>query len=411
MKSVSLLLAAVAYLIYLKYKLRKAPPGSLGWFFLTELYQYTRNPLRFCQRRCLQYGKNFTTYTEGPLIKICNVRDRETFLYSDKQGLTEIAHYQFTQSSFSQAVFLKPGNEHQRFRKEFLNYFSTSPSKYANQTIQIIKRRLKEFENRWVSSAELSKISFEIALTNMWGVECTAMEDDLYHHLLELVSLVTHPLLMRFVYNNRLRIVKQKIGEWFHQRVGKQHPFIGKLDKSFEGEAIVDTLVIVLFASFETTYSSMCNLVYCYSMYGQSTGLDTIEQCRAFVQETARLYTTITTFKKRATCDIPLSDGYVVPKGCKIQVQQHVLHRDPDIWPDAETFLPGRFLEPLTKDQQIAYTPFGHGEYSCLGRRNAEVMLELFVQFLSTYQVSVRDVKHVQYPIQRMNSEFYIQPQ
>ena len=61
--------------------------------------------------------------------------------------------------------------------------------------------------------------------------------------------------------------------------------------------------------------------------------------------------------------------GYQIPKGSLILASQYVMHRDPRYWPDAEKFLPERWLSQSVKEatQQFTYFPFGGGVRRCIG--------------------------------------------
>lgn len=69
-------------------------------------------------------------------------------------------------------------------------------------------------------------------------------------------------------------------------------------------------------------------------------------------------------------------DGYFLPKGCWVHPMEWSLSRDPEVYPDPETFNPGRWLdakyptfkEPLTKFPTIhGHHQFGFGRRVCQG--------------------------------------------
>ncbi|XP_047111944.1 cytochrome P450 4V2-like [Schistocerca piceifrons] len=75
--------------------------------------------------------------------------------------------------------------------------------------------------------------------------------------------------------------------------------------------------------------------------------------------------------------DTPLAGGrYVAPRGAYVLVALHLLHRQPDVFPDPEKFDPSRFLENGGPARSpYAYLPFGAGAPKCVGARFA--MLEV----------------------------------
>ncbi|CAK7222504.1 hypothetical protein SEUCBS140593_004921 [Sporothrix eucalyptigena] len=71
--------------------------------------------------------------------------------------------------------------------------------------------------------------------------------------------------------------------------------------------------------------------------------------------------------------------GYFVPAGYVVETQAYTAHRDPNIWRDPLSFDESRFLDPatLTKEQKLAFSPFGAGTRICLGIHLARIELRL----------------------------------
>src|SRR5713226_6910865 len=73
-------------------------------------------------------------------------------------------------------------------------------------------------------------------------------------------------------------------------------------------------------------------------------------------------------------------DGVMLPVGTLVILSQWVIHRLPDIWPDAEVFKPERW-DPAN-GQQIppgAYFPFGGGPRTCIGMPLAQLEARLIL--------------------------------
>lgn len=66
-----------------------------------------------------------------------------------------------------------------------------------------------------------------------------------------------------------------------------------------------------------------------------------------------------------------------VPKGSVVSISGHLTHRDPSIYPDADEWIPERWVrEPdlakrLNSGDQLAYIPFGAGAHRCPGEKMA----------------------------------------
>lgn len=57
-----------------------------------------------------------------------------------------------------------------------------------------------------------------------------------------------------------------------------------------------------------------------------------------------------------------------IPKDMKVWIPAYAIQRDPDIYPDPDTFDPERFDEESIKSRHPSfYLPFGDGPRNCIG--------------------------------------------
>lgn len=113
---------------------------------------------------------------------------------------------------------------------------------------------------------------------------------------------------------------------------------------------------------------------------------------RACVKETLRYYpVTGGGFPHKLTQD-DVYDGYFLKAGTVVHPVQWAIHRDPELYPDPDTFNPSRWLdpsfptyrEPLTVYPNLQnYTAFGHGRRICQGISIAENSANLQVALLA----------------------------
>lgn len=63
-------------------------------------------------------------------------------------------------------------------------------------------------------------------------------------------------------------------------------------------------------------------------------------------------------------------DGVVYPKNHNILIGIHILHHNPNIFPEPEKFIPERFLENVSHEKKNAfgYVPFAGGYRNCIGK-------------------------------------------
>ncbi|MBO0768268.1 MAG: cytochrome P450 [Solirubrobacterales bacterium] len=84
----------------------------------------------------------------------------------------------------------------------------------------------------------------------------------------------------------------------------------------------------------------------------------------ATIQETLRIRPPVPFTPRYVAKDVEL-DGLSVKAGTLIAVDIERMHQRPDIYPEPERFLPGRFLE--NRPGTYTWLPFGSGHHRCIG--------------------------------------------
>ncbi|XP_077563593.1 cytochrome P450 3A24-like [Haemaphysalis longicornis] len=185
-----------------------------------------------------------------------------------------------------------------------------------------------------------------------------------------------------------------------------------------EDEAMAQCIVFFL-AGLDTTSTTLTFATYllamhpevqerlrrevedCISTHGPDPNLDVISKLKylhCVVSETLRLYPPSTRIERVASEDYVVRDTNVkVPKGCVVIVPVYSMHRDPELFPDPDTFNPERFSdENVESIKPYSYLPFGAGPRNCIGMRLALQALKLCllhcihnVQFVRTESTQV----------------------
>ncbi|KAG1868676.1 cytochrome P450 [Suillus subluteus] len=90
----------------------------------------------------------------------------------------------------------------------------------------------------------------------------------------------------------------------------------------------------------------------------------------AILREVLRWYPIIPLGGPHATSEDDVYDGYFIPKGAIVMVNQWALSRDEEMFPDASRFDPSRHLtvDGKLKDPFVNHFAFGHGRRICPGR-------------------------------------------
>ncbi len=99
----------------------------------------------------------------------------------------------------------------------------------------------------------------------------------------------------------------------------------------------------------------------------------------ATIQETLRLRPVIVLVIRKLTEPVELG-GYEIPAGACVNPCIHLIHRDPEIYPEPDSFLPERFLD--TPPGTYTWIPFGGGVRRCLGAAFAQFEMQVVLREL-----------------------------
>jgi cytochrome P450 len=147
-----------------------------------------------------------------------------------------------------------------------------------------------------------------------------------------------------------------------------------------------DELVTLLVAGHETTATSLSWAVERLVRHPEKlerlraeVGDGREEYLTATIQETLRLRPVISIVLRRLTEPVEIG-GYELPAGVSVAPSIYLVHRNPEIYPEPERFLPERFLErpPGT----YTWIPFGGGVRRCLGASFAQFEMAVVLKEL-----------------------------
>ncbi|XP_027444841.1 sterol 26-hydroxylase, mitochondrial isoform X2 [Zalophus californianus] len=114
---------------------------------------------------------------------------------------------------------------------------------------------------------------------------------------------------------------------------------------------------------------------------------------KAVLKETLRLYPVVPMNSRVVTEKEIEVNGFLFPKNTQFVFCHYVVSRDPDIFPEPESFQPYRWLrksQPAALGVQHPFgsVPFGYGVRACLGRRIAELEMQLLLsRLIQQYEV------------------------
>ncbi len=110
--------------------------------------------------------------------------------------------------------------------------------------------------------------------------------------------------------------------------------------------------------------------------------LPALAETELVVLETMRLYPPAWVMARQALTAVEVG-GFRFPRGAEFVMSPWVVHRDPKLFPDPDTFNPDRWRDDLAKRlPRFAYFPFGGGPRVCIGNRFAMMEAKLVLAAL-----------------------------
>lgn len=171
-------------------------------------------------------------------------------------------------------------------------------------------------------------------------------------------------------------------------------------------EAIKDNMITTLIAGHETSVVSLSWALYwlhrerrCLELLldelrplGPDADLSAwmrLPYLDAVVKEVLRLWPVVTDINRVLAQPMQL-DRYELPAGTTVAASSAILHYDPDLYPDPDTFRPERFIGRRFGSHE--YIAFGGGERLCPGSHLAIFELKIVLAtLLSRYRYSLLD--------------------
>ncbi|XP_073978976.1 cytochrome P450 4c3-like isoform X2 [Rhodnius prolixus] len=191
--------------------------------------------------------------------------------------------------------------------------------------------------------------------------------------------------------------------------VKKRLAFLDLLLKTAEEEKVplsdedireeVDTF---MFEGHDTTSAALCWLLFLLgsnpkiqekvfneqqSIFGDSgrnpttqdlTKMKYLECC---IKEALRLYPSVPMFARLLTSDVKI-DKFLIPAGTTAMIVAYQLHRDPEVFPQPERFIPERFLDRDSTRNPFGYVPFSAGPRNCIGQKFALMEEKVIVSWI-----------------------------
>ncbi|KAG8176916.1 hypothetical protein JTE90_018699 [Oedothorax gibbosus] len=146
----------------------------------------------------------------------------------------------------------------------------------------------------------------------------------------------------------------------------------------------------------ELTYEAVLNMKY----------LDNV------ISETLRMYPPVMRLERTADSDHKLGDtGITIPKGMVVSIPIYAIQRDPNIFPNPDTFQPERFdSDDMATRHPFTYLPFGGGPRNCIAMRFALMEVKVCLAHVIAH-FNIKACPETKIPLEFGKGQVILRPQ
>ncbi|XP_010543733.1 PREDICTED: cytochrome P450 90A1 [Tarenaya hassleriana] len=453
----TILAAAAASVIFVilrrvRYRRLGLPPGNLGLPLIGETLQLigaykTENPEPFIDERVKRFGPVFTTHVFGEPTVFSADPETNRFVLQNEGKLFESSYPASICNLLGKhSLLLMKGGLHKRMHSLTMSFANSSIIKdhLMVDIDRLVRFNMDSWTGRILLMEEAKKITFELTVKQMMSFDPGEWSERLRkEYLLVIEGFFTLPLpLFSTTYRKAIK-ARGKVAEELTVVVRRRRAaeetkkdMLGALlaaEDGFSDEEIVDFLVALLVAGYETTSTIMTLAVKFLTetplalsqlkeeheeIRGKKMESESLQwsdyksmpftQC--VVNETLRVANIISGVFRRTTTDVEIK-GYTIPKGWKVFSSFRAVHLDPSHFKDARSFNPWRWKsDSVTTSPYNVFTPFGGGPRLCPGYELARVELSIFLHHLVTRfsWVPAEEDKLVFFPTTRTQKRYPI---
>ncbi|KAF3787966.1 Cytochrome P450 90A1 [Nymphaea thermarum] len=420
------------------------PPGTLGLPLLGETLKLisaykTTNPEPFIDQRRDWYGDLFTTHVFGETTIFSTDAEVNRFILQN-EGKLFVSDYPTSISNLlgRHSLLLMKGALHKRMHSLTMSFANSSIIQHHlfGDVDRLVRHNLQSWGHRVLLQDETKKITFDLTVKQLMSFDPGEWTEKLRKEYLQVIEgFFSLPIPLFFTTYGRALKARSRVADALRaiveeRREEKRQTWRGEveeeedevqkrrkddmmealLQEGLSDEEIVDFLLAVLVAGYETTSTIMTLTVKFLSenplalaqlkeeheeILRRKQGSQTLEwsdyksmsftQC--VINETLRVANIISGVFRRAVCDIRVK-GYTIPKDWKVFASFRAVHLDQQLYREARTFDPWRWQSSNSSSSggnpATVFTPFGGGPRLCPGYELARVEISVFLHHLLT---------------------------
>lgn len=396
--------------------------GTKGFPMIGDVLKMLPDPLPYLQTLHRKYGDVFYAHfaLNQKNVLLLGPDATEQVLITEASKFSNEFGYS-TLSGFlgERTILFKDGSDH-KFLRQALNP-AFKPEK-LRQYLSGATREIDRQISRWSTDSskvieDINLLTLRIASQSIVGASVERDAEQINANFLKILGAMVS-FVPNFPGSPKWQGARGRayVDAFFRSRIDTRranpgHDVFSQLcaqDLELTDDDIVDNMVGVLFASYETTASTIAMMVYALSLNpewqeplrqeleclrtGEGVTLNDVGQCtqtELVFKETLRLFSPLA-FLPRRTMEAVDIQGVKIPANTAITLAPRFVHHMPSIYADPTRFDPERFSPSRLEDQshRCAWVPFGKGAHACIGMHFARMeAFTFFSRLLSKYRI------------------------
>ncbi|XP_044476888.1 abietadienol/abietadienal oxidase [Mangifera indica] len=433
----------------------RLPPGRRGWPLVGDSFNWynavaSSHPSGFVEEQVKRFGKIFKCSLFGEWAVVSADPGFNRFVMQNEGRLFQSSYPKsFRDLVGKNGVITVQGEQHRKLHSIASNMMRLDKLKFhfLNDIQMIMLQTLKNFQDDQVIFLQdvCRKVAINLMVNQLLGVSSESEINEMAQLFSDFVDgCLSVPInFPGFTYHTAMKAreriiskIRKTIDERRQQGSSEaSNGVLGRIldEENLPDETISDFVINLLFAGNETTAKTMLFAAYFITQSPKAMKQLLEEQdslkrdelltwqdyksmpfTQCVIDETLRIGGIAIWLMREAKEDVTYQD-YVIPKGCFVVPFLSAVHLDENIYKEAVTFNPWRWMNPENEQKRNwrnspYFSPFGGGARFCPGAELARLQIALFLHyFVTTYRwTQVKEDQMSFFPSARLVNGFQI---